>query len=264
MSESHSNSNCEKRQLLLESYKLYMERLNSELSIHWTRINIGVVALTAAIGGYGALWKEALATDRGVGVFLMIAPVGVLIAILAMMFRRVLLAGKNWCDIAEVRVVALERELWRVNGNTSIYMCHEYDQSWKRTLKMNPSITDSYNCVLIVIVVLLTLSNALALFHACALTSIAPLCNATRADTAAVIAGNWNVLVALVIVTIPVLATECYIRSTCLRYTSCERKAVLRKMTRDVQRWMPGSRETDSVCDRNEVMQPCACKRDEQ
>jgi hypothetical protein len=240
-----------------------MERLNSELSIHWTRINIGVVALTAAIGGYGALWKEALATDRGVGVFLMIAPVGVLIAILAMTFRRVLLAGKNWCDIAEVRVVALERELWRVNGNTSIYMCHEYDQSWKRTLKMNPSITNSYNCVLILIVVLLTLSNALALFHACALSSIAPLRSAFSADTAALIAGNWNVLFALVIVTIPVIATECYIRSMCLRQSACERKAVLRMMTRQVQRWLTDSTQTETVSEKNEVMQPCACKRND-
>ncbi|MEY2720070.1 MAG: hypothetical protein RLZZ273_1436, partial [Bacteroidota bacterium] len=32
-----------KRQRLSETYRLYMDRLNSELTTHWTRINIGVV-----------------------------------------------------------------------------------------------------------------------------------------------------------------------------------------------------------------------------
>jgi hypothetical protein len=54
------SARIERDNRLLESYKLYMERMNSELSVHWTRINILVVLITAALGGYAGRRQEVV------------------------------------------------------------------------------------------------------------------------------------------------------------------------------------------------------------
>lgn len=248
---------------LLESYKLYMERLNSELSVHWTRINILVVALTAALGGYGLLWKEALNSCDNSDLLIMTAIVGFLTAILSVIFRNILHAGKNWCDIAEVRVVALERELWRKKDEGSIYMCHEYDARWKPTLGMYPKITDAYKCMLTVVEYALIITSAIALFYAFAAPKNLCCCCAASEEYAAVIAGNWNVLLALVIVTIPVVALECYMKCAhghkCLRKSDCERKAALVLMTRKVQEWTRRRRQVVFPSKEDEVAQSISC-----
>jgi hypothetical protein len=249
--------------ILLESYKLYMDRLNSELSVHWTRINIGVVALTAALGGYGALWQKALTECKTIHLYPMIAIVGLLIVLLACLVRRVLLAGKNWCDIAEVRVVAIERELISVRGERSIYMCHEYDGSWKSKLRMHPTITSSYNNLLIAIILLLVLTSSVALFLAFAEPCIVSSTTAPFNRYASVIAGNWNVLLALFIVTIPAVAVECYFEccrtSKCLRKADCERKIAIRKMTHEVQAMLKASANIETSLGENEKADPSAC-----
>lgn len=249
--------------ILLESYKLYMDRLNSELSVHWTRINIGVVALTAALGGYGALWQKALTECESSKLYPMIALVGLMLVVLACLFRKVLLAGKNWCDIAEVRVIAIERELFRVRGERSIYMCHEYDGSWKSKLRMHPTITSSYNVLLIVSTLLLVLTSGVALFLAFAEPCIVSSAKAPLNQYASVLAGNWNVLLALIFVTIPAVAVECYFEccrtSKCLRKADCERKIAIRKMTHEVQAMLKASANVETSLGENENADPSAC-----
>lgn len=258
------SARIERDSRLLESYKLYMERLNSELSVHWTRINILVVAITAALGGYGLLWKEALKSCDSRDLLIMTTIVGFLTAILAVIFRSILHAGKNWCDIAEVRVVALERELWRKEDESSIYMCHENDTSWKHTLGMYPKITDVYKCMLTIVIYVLLITSAIALFYAFSTPKNVSCCCGSSEQYAAVIAGNWNVLLALVIVTIPVVALECYMkcahRHKCLRKSDCDRKTALNHMTRSVQEWTRRRWQVELLSEENEVAESSSCK----
>jgi hypothetical protein len=157
MSESRSDSNSEKRQLLLESYRLYMERLNSEISIHWTRVNILVVALSAALAGYGYVFIELSEArcDNGMMHFVVIAGQVVSFAI-ASVGQRILLKGKHYQDISEDRLIAIEQNLFSIRDRSTYNLgrCDDGTRCCRRSLYMcgkcgissgSASITNTYS-----------------------------------------------------------------------------------------------------------------------
>jgi hypothetical protein len=230
-----------------------MDRLNSELTTHWTRINIGVVALTAALGGYGALWKDVLKDSESPQLHILVGIVGFGVTGLACLLHRILIAGKNWCDIAEARVVALEREVWEITTRDSIYHCIEYDKDWKHTLRMKPSITAAYSSFIILVITVSFLSAIGSIFCACK-PSVSDDAHRALCSLVPFGIGVYATLICAQIVK-TTRGLQCLCRSDCCR------KATLENMTQEIRKHLDNkSAGNDPLDNRNMRQCGCGCK----
>lgn len=160
--------------LLLESYRLYMERLNSEISVHWSRVNIVVTGLIAAIGGYGyLLWNSIESLNKNnsevtvsnasaypVRVSLLLALASFAALTINIAAIRILRVGKRWQEVCEGRLMAIESLLYEPHlSNTnkqpeSIYL-HSSIKKQAENAVFKPSLNTSYASLLVTFACLL-------------------------------------------------------------------------------------------------------------
>lgn len=179
--DADESSNELDGKLLLESYRLYMERLNTEISVHWSRVNIVVTGLIAAIGGYGyLLWNSIESLNKNscevivsnasaypVRVSLLLALASFAALIINITAIRILRVGKKWQEVCEGRLIAIESLLYKPhlkisgpcatttsNQSDSIYL-HSSIMELAEEARFKPSLNDSYAALLVTLACLL-------------------------------------------------------------------------------------------------------------
>lgn len=123
------------KSLVQHFHDRYMQRMENELSLSWTRINIALIALVASIGGYGVVvTRGALAAQMS-----LVAPVNsscsvVLLhalasgAVLPLVVYIFILVnqGRYWYRVNEAKVVWCEQVLL---GTTDLSLCAQKDRA---------------------------------------------------------------------------------------------------------------------------------------
>lgn len=102
-----------KDDLLLEAFKATRDRLEAELKLHWQRIQIATIGIVGLMTGAG--WIIAQSDMPGEKQACLLFLSGVLGVVLCTYTFILATSGKEWIDINEQKVMAIEEELFKVS-----------------------------------------------------------------------------------------------------------------------------------------------------